>query len=88
MTPDKRQAACDLLYRHWREGTRLENLPEDLRPGTRAEAYEVQGCIEAHTSQPLYGWKIAATSTVGQKHIGVDGPLVSKALARVRTGYA
>ena len=60
MTPDQRQAACDLLYRHWREGTRLENLPEDLRPTSRAEAYDVQGCIEAHTSQPLYGWKIAA----------------------------
>jgi len=81
MTPDKQQAACDLLYRHWREGTRLENLPEDLRPSTRAEAYAVQGCIEAHTSQPLYGWKIAATSAIGQKHIGVDGPLAGRLLA-------
>ncbi len=81
MTPDKQQASCDLLYRHWREGTRLENLPEDLRPGTRAEAYAVQGCIEAHTGQPLYGWKIAATSAAGQKHIGVDGPLAGRLLA-------
>ena len=75
------QAACDLLYRHWREGTQLENLPEDLRPTSRAEAYDVQGCIEAHTSQPLYGWKIAATSAIGQKHIGVDGPLAGRLLA-------
>jgi 2-keto-4-pentenoate hydratase len=81
MTPDKQQAACDLLARHWREGTRLENLPEDMRPGTRAEAYDVQACIEAHTSQPLYGWKIAATSAAGQKHIGVDGPLAGRLLA-------
>jgi len=81
MTSDQQQAACDLLYRHWREGTRLENLPEDLRPATRAEAYAVQGCIEAHTSQPLYGWKIAATSAIGQKHIGVDGPLAGRLLA-------
>ena len=81
MTPDKQQASCDLLYRHWREGTRLENLPEDLRPTTRAEAYEVQGCIEAHTEKPLYGWKIAATSAIGQKHIGVDGPLAGRLLA-------
>jgi 2-keto-4-pentenoate hydratase len=81
MTPDQQRAACDLLYRHWREGTRLENLPEDLRPATRAEAYAVQGCIEAHTSQPLYGWKIAATSAIGQKHIGVDGPLAGRLLA-------
>jgi len=75
------QAACDLLYRHWREGTRLENLPGDLRPTARAEAYEVQGCIEVHTGQPLYGWKIAATSAAGQKHIGVDGPLAGRLLA-------
>jgi 2-keto-4-pentenoate hydratase len=81
MTPDKRQAACDLLYRHWRDGTRLENLPGDVRPTDRAEAYQVQGCIEAYTSLPLYGWKIAATSTAGQKHIGVDGPLAGRLLA-------
>ena len=81
MNEQNMQAACDLLYRHWREGTRLENLPEDLRPSTRAEAYDVQGCIEAHTSQPLYGWKIAATSAIGQKHIGVDGPLAGRLLA-------
>jgi 2-keto-4-pentenoate hydratase len=81
MTPDKRQAACDLLYRHWRDGTRLEELPEDLRPSDRAEAYAVQGCIEAYTSLPLYGWKIAATSTAGQTHIGVDGPLAGRLLA-------
>jgi 2-keto-4-pentenoate hydratase len=81
MTPDKQQTACDLLYRHWRDGTRLENLPPDMRPGSRAEAYAVQGCIEAYTDQPLYGWKIAATSTAGQKHIGVDGPLAGRLLA-------
>lgn len=81
MDPDKRQAACDLLYRHWRDGTRLESLPEDLRPETRAEAYDVQRCIEAYTEQPLYGWKIAATSLAGQKHIGVDGPLAGRILA-------
>jgi 2-keto-4-pentenoate hydratase len=81
MSPDKQQAACDLLYRHWQDGTRLENLPPDLRPATRAEAYAVQGCIETYTDQPLYGWKIAATSAAGQKHIGVDGPLAGRLLA-------
>ena len=81
MTPDKRQAACDLLYGHWQGGTRLENLPEDLRPAERAEAYAVQGCLAAYTAAPLYGWKIAATSTAGQKHIGVDGPLAGRLLA-------
>ena len=81
MTPDKQQAACDLLYRHWREGTRLENLPEDLRPENRAQGYAVQSCIEAYTDKPLFGWKIAATSVAGQNHIGVDGPLAGRLLA-------
>ncbi len=81
MTPHQQQAACDLLYRHWRDGTRLENLPEHLRPASRADAYAVQACLEAYSDQPLYGWKIAATSIAGQKHIGVDGPLAGRLLA-------
>lgn len=80
MRPDQQQAACDLLYRHWQDGTRLENLPQDLRPASRAEAYDVQRCLERYTDAPLYGWKIAATSTAGQKHIGVDGPLAGRLL--------
>src|SRR6185369_7396083 len=29
---------------------------------------------------PLFGWKIAATSVAGQKHINVDGPLAGRLL--------
>jgi len=75
------RAACTLLYRHWSDGTQLEELPADLRPKDRAEAYRVQAYIEDFTSQPLYGWKIAATSINGQRHIGVDGPLAGRILA-------
>ncbi len=31
--------------------------------------------------RPLFGWKIAATSTAGQAHIAVDGPLAGRLLA-------
>ena len=75
------RAACGLLYRHWSEGTQLEELPADLRPKDRAEAYRVQAYIEEFTAQPLFGWKIAATSVAGQRHIGVDGPLAGRILA-------
>jgi 2-keto-4-pentenoate hydratase len=34
-----------------------------------------------HTRAPLFGWKIAATSEAGQKHINVDGPLAGRLLA-------
>jgi 2-keto-4-pentenoate hydratase len=80
MTPDKMQAACELLYRLWSQGKRIDALPPDLRPQTRAEGYGVQACLEAHSARPLYGWKIAATSTAGQAHIGVDGPLGGRLL--------
>ena len=59
----------------------LEELPADLRPKDRAEAYQVQTYIEEFSAKPLYGWKIAATSIAGQRHIGVDGPLAGRILA-------
>lgn len=81
MTADKLKAASDLLYRHWQNQTRLDALPPDLRPADRAEGYRVQAFIEDHTKQPLFGWKIAATSIAGQAHINVDGPLAGRLLA-------
>lgn len=74
-------AASDLLWRHWQEGRRLPSLPEAVRPRTRAEGYAIQARLESRSAAPLYGWKIAATSTAGQNHIGVDGPLAGRILA-------
>ncbi len=81
MTDTQKQAASDLLYRHWQDQTRLDTLPQDLRPLDRAEGYRVQACIMDYTRQPLFGWKIAATSVAGQAHINVDGPLAGRLLA-------
>lgn len=75
------QAACALLYSHWAGGTLLEGLPRGLVPADRAEAYRVQALLEGYSQEPLYGWKIAATSVAGQRHIGVDGPLAGRILA-------
>lgn len=75
------KAASALLARHWRDGTVLDALPQDLRPATRAEGYLVQAQIEALSDKPLYGWKIAATSAAGQRHIGIDGPIAGRLLA-------
>jgi len=81
LTEQQMKAASDLLYRHWRDGTRLDALPADMRPATRAEGYAVQARIMDHTQRPLFGWKIAATSAAGQAHINVDGPLAGRLLA-------
>jgi len=73
--------ACDLLYEHWTLQTRLAELPTHLRPRTREEGYEIQAQLERHSAEPLFGWKIAATSRAGQEHINVDGPLAGRILA-------
>ena len=83
MDATQARAASELLVRHWRSGTVLDALPEPLRPATRAEGYAIQAELEALSAKPLWGWKIAATSTAGQRHIGVDGPLAGRLLAEM-----
>lgn len=83
MDETQARAASELLVRHWREGSVIAALPEPLRPATRAEGYAVQAHLEALSAQPLRGWKIAATSEAGQRHIGVDGPLAGRLLAEM-----
>jgi 2-keto-4-pentenoate hydratase len=73
--------ASRTLFAHWTNGSRLDQLPEDIRPSSRAEGYQIQALLEQRTAAPLFGWKIAATSTAGQAHIGVDGPLAGRLLA-------
>ena len=36
--------------------------------------------IEKYSTTHLFGWKIAATSEAGQKHINVDGPMAGRIL--------
>ena len=80
---DQSQAreAATLLFNHWEAGTRLDALPERLRPQSRAEGYAIQAHLMEHTRRPLFGWKIAATSVAGQRHVRVDGPLAGRLLA-------
>lgn len=75
------QAAADLLFHHWQAGTLIDGLPEPMRPATRADGYAIQAQFEHKSKQPLFGWKIAATSKAGQAHINVDGPLAGRLLA-------
>ena len=75
------QRAADLIWGQWSAGTLLDTLPDALVPASRAQAYAVQALLEQRSAQPLFGWKIAATSLAGQKHIGVDGPLAGRLFA-------
>jgi 2-keto-4-pentenoate hydratase len=86
MTDDELQVAAEHVWRHWQQGTRMDGLPEHVRPRTRKDGYAVQARLEAHSRLPLFGWKIAATSKAGQAHIAVDGPLAGRLLQeRIRS---
>ena len=73
-------AASRTLHDHWRAGTKLANLGVSQRPRDRAEGYAIQAAIEGFSAARLFGWKIAATSEAGQKHINVDGPMAGRIL--------
>lgn len=74
-------AASATLRDHWRTGTKLGNLPSAIRPHSRADGYDVQAELERHPGAALFGWKIAATSEAGQRHINVQGPMAGRILA-------
>src|SRR3954451_4623641 len=74
-------AASQTLHDHWRAGTKLSALDDWCRPGNRAEGYAIQAVIERYSTTHLFGWKIAATSEAGQKHINVAGPMAGRILA-------
>jgi 2-keto-4-pentenoate hydratase len=88
MTPAATEEAADILWRHWQASTRIDALPERCRPQTRADGYAVQAAVAVRSQQTVAGWKIAATSAAGQRHIAVDGPLAGRLLAGRRVSDA
>lgn len=75
------EGAAAILWKNWHERTRINELPPSVRPADRAAGYSTQKDIVKCSGQKIAGWKIAATSAAGQKHIGVDGPLAGPLLA-------
>jgi hypothetical protein len=78
---EKVRAASRLLVGHWDSGTRLDAIPQELRPQTRIDGYAIQSHVMERSVAPLFGWKIAATSLAGQRHINVDGPMAGRLIA-------
>jgi 2-keto-4-pentenoate hydratase len=73
--------AAAILWQNWQRRTRIDELPPDCRPNDRAAGYSAQREIVKFSGQDVVGWKIAATSAAGQKHIGVNAPLAGPLLA-------
>src|SRR5690348_12585304 len=70
--------AADLLWRTRLAENRIDALPPEIRPKSLAEGYAIQEAMLDFIGQPAIGWKIAATSAAGQKHIGVTEPLAGR----------
>jgi 2-keto-4-pentenoate hydratase len=73
--------AAAILWKRWQDLTRIDELPSECRPLSRADGYAVQAELARLSGQQVAGWKIAATSAAGQRHIAVDGPLAGRLLA-------
>lgn len=71
---DQIAGASQVLVQHWRDGSKLDALETRLRPQSRTDGYAVQAAL----GDQVFGWKIAATSEAGQKHINVAGPLAGR----------
>ena len=83
MTTLSKQAeeAGRTILRCWTGGEVIDALPDECRPRIIADGYAAQRALVAASGEPVLGWKIAATSTSGQHHINVDGPIAGRLLA-------
>src|SRR5947209_8310484 len=79
LNKDQIAAASRTISGHWRAGTKLAALEPSQRPQSRMQGYAVQAELEK--SGKRFGWKIAATSEAGQKHINVRGPMAGRIMA-------
>ena len=77
---DARSAAA-ILLQHLQRTTRLDELPAECRPASRAQGYAIQAELARQSGHEVLGWKIAATSKAGQQHIQVDGPIAGRLLS-------
>lgn len=82
MDGTRTKEAATILWDCWRQGWRIDGLPMACRPQTVEDGYAVQAALATLTGDDVIGWKIAATSAEGQRHIGVDGPLAGRLFAR------
>lgn len=81
---DRQRAAeaADILWAAWTVDRRMDSLPDGCRPRTLDEGYLVQDTLAAKHGGACIGWKIAATSSEGQRHIGVSEPLGGRLFSR------
>ena len=73
--------AAQIIWQHWQSGQVLNNLPLNCCPLNTEQGYAIQAQLSLVSGRSVLGWKIAATSTNGQAHINVSGPLAGRLLS-------
>lgn len=76
-SPDKARRAAEFMWRGLAERRRYQNLPDDLTPESADQAYDAQEAFHALASErlgPIAGMKIATTTKVMQRLMGIDHP--------------
>ncbi len=69
------RAAAEILWRARLESRLIEALPQHCFPRQLEDGYDIQDRMTELCGERVVGWKIAATSIAGQRHIGVTEPL-------------
>ena len=82
MEAQQARQAARILWSAWRDGERLQSLPQACRPLSLEDGYAIQAAMAEDHGGDIIGWKIAATSAAGQRHIGVTEPLGGRLFAR------
>ncbi len=77
---DIERAARSLLPA-WQNHQSIQAIPADCRPQTRSDGYAIQAALVRASNDLPIGWKIAATSSAGQAHLDVSGPLAGRLVA-------
>lgn len=80
MNATRAREAGRIIHSCWDAGSVIDGLPERCRPATPEAGYEIQQAFVRHSGDAVVGWKIAATSRAGQRHINVDGPIAGRLL--------
>ncbi len=75
MHDERAQQAAATLWALWQAGETVNSLPAHCKPETETEGRNAQLFYPELSGDHIGGWKIAATSAGGQKHIGVTAPL-------------
>ena len=78
---DRAEEAAEILWRAWRHGELIDRLPAVCTPVTFEEGHAIQARL-AERIGTRFGWKIAATSVAGQRHIAVDRPIPGRLFTR------